>query len=578
MALRHLSLRDFVIVPALELELQAGFSVLTGETGAGKSILIDALQVVLGGRGDALWVREGQARCEISAEFDAPPASASWLQANGMDSGDGALLLRRSIDRAGRSRAWINGSAATVAQLRELSEQLLDIHGQHAWQSLTRPAAVRTLLDAYAGVDGTPLLAAWHAWQQAQAVLDAARSAQDSLAQERERLLWQISELDKLAPREGEWDELSQQHARLSNAQSLIDAALAASRALESDEDDGGALPALAQAQEALQASAAIEPEFSALLEPLQAAESQLRDAARSLHAYLRRANPDPEQLAALDERIGQWHALARRHRRPPAELPALLASWRAELDRLESAGDLEQLQAQLDQTRSAYDRLAGQVGRARAQAAPRLSAAVTAAMQELGMAGGVFQVQLERLSAPAAHGLESTQFLVAAHAGVTPRAIDRVASGGELSRLSLAIAVTTSTLGPAATLIFDEVDAGVGGAVAATVGRLLQRLGRDRQVLCVTHLPQVAACADHHLHVSKATAGDGSPQSRVAPITGAARTQELARMLGGEQITPATLAHARELLGQATPAPANATHDRPPHRPPRRASLGSSR
>ena len=561
MALRHLSLRDFVIVPALELELQAGFSVLTGETGAGKSILIDALQLVLGGRGDALWVREGQARCEISAEFDAPAASAPWLQANGMDSADGTLLLRRTIDSAGRSRAWINGSAATVAQLRELSEQLLDIHGQHAWQSLTRPAAVRALLDAYAGLDGAPLLAAWQAWQRAQAALDAAREAQDSLARERERLTWQITELDKLAPREGEWDELSQQHARLSNAQGLIDAAQAASNALESDEADGGALSALAQAQEALQASAPIEPEFGALLDQLQAGEAQLRDAARSLHAYLRRANPDPDQLATLDERIGQWHALARRHRRPPADLPALLAGWRTELSRLESAGDLDQLQAQVDQTRAAYDARARQLSRARAQAAPRLSAAVTAAMQELGMAGGAFQVQLDPLSTPAAHGLESAQFLVAAHAGVTPRAIDRVASGGELSRLSLAIAVTTSTLGPAATLIFDEVDAGVGGAVAATVGRLLQRLGHDRQVLCVTHLPQVAACADHHLHVSKAMAGDGSPHSQVVLITGAARAQELARMLGGKQITPATLAHAQELLRQAAPVrPATST------------------
>ena len=556
MALRHLSLRDFVIVPALELELQAGFSVLTGETGAGKSILIDALQLVLGGRGDALWVREGQPRCEISAEFDAPPACVSWLQANGMDSADDALLLRRTIDSAGRSRAWINGSAATVAQLRELSEQLLDIHGQHAWQSLTRPTAVRALLDAYAGVDSTPLQSAWQAWQHAQAALGAARSAQDGLAQERERLLWQIAELDKLAPREDEWDELSQQHARLSNAQSLIDAAQAASSALENDEGDGSALHALAQAQEALQAPAGIEPEFSPLLDQLQAGEAQLRDAARSLHAYLRRANPDPEQLAALDERIGQWHALARRHRRPPAELPSLLAGWRADLKRLESTGDLEQLQVQLDQARSAYDALAAQLSRARAQAAPHLAAAVTAAMQELGMAGGAFEVQLERLPTPAAHGLESARFLVAAHAGVTPRAIERVASGGELSRLSLAIAVTTSTLGPAATLIFDEVDAGVGGAVAATVGRLLQRLGRDRQVLCVTHLPQVAACADHHLHVRKAQAEGGRPQSQVAPITGEERTQELARMLGGEHISAATLAHAQELLGQAAPAP----------------------
>ena len=556
MALRHLSLRDFVIVPTLELELQGGFSVLTGETGAGKSILIDALQLVLGGRGDALWVREGQPRCEISAEFDAPPVSAHWLQTNGMDSADGALLLRRTIDGAGRSRAWINGSAATVAQLRELSEQLLDIHGQHAWQSLTRPAAVRALLDAYAGVDSAPLQSAWQAWQHAQAALGAARSTQDGLAQERERLLWQIAELDKLTPREGEWDELSQQHARLSNAQSLIDAAQAACSALESDEEDSSALHALAKAQEALQAPARIEPEFTSLLDQLQAGEAQLRDAARSLHAYLRRANPDPEQLATLDERIGQWHALARRHRRPPVELPALLKGWRAELSRLESAGDLEHLQAQLQQTQTTYDALAAQLSRARTQAAPRLATAVTAAMQELGMAGGAFSVQLERLPTPAAHGLESAQFLVAAHAGVTPRVIERVASGGELSRLSLAIAVTTSTLGPAATLIFDEVDAGVGGAVAATVGRLLQRLGSDRQVLCVTHLPQVAACADHHLHVRKAKAADGRPQSQVAPITGKERTQELARMLGGEHITAATLAHAQELLGQAAPAP----------------------
>ena len=555
MALRHLSLRDFVIVPTLELELQTGFSVLTGETGAGKSILIDALQLVLGGRGDALWVREGQPRCEIGAEFDAPPAAGSWLQANGMDSPDGALLLRRTIDSAGRSRAWVNGSPATVTQLRELGEQLLDIHGQHAWQSLTRPVAVRGLLDAYADVDSAPLQTAWQAWQHAQAAVDAAHRAQDSLAQERERLLWQIGELDKLAPREGEWDEISQHHARLSNAQALIDAAQAASQALESEDGEGGALPAIAQAQDALQAPGGIEPAFAALLDQLQAGEAQLRDAVRSLHAYSRRANPDPEQLAALDERIGQWHALARRHRRPPQELPDLLAGWRAELSRLDAAADLELLQADLKQARAAYDALARQISRSRAQAAPRLAAAVTAAMQELGMAGGAFEVRLEPLTTPAAHGLESAQFLVAAHAGVTPRAIDRVASGGELSRLALAIAVTTSTLGPAATLIFDEVDAGVGGAVAATVGRLLQRLGRDRQVLCVTHLPQVAACADHHLHVSKAQAASGSPQSQVRLIEGEPRTQELARMLGGEHITAATLAHAQELLEPAKPS-----------------------
>ena len=260
MSLRHLTLRDFVIVPALDLALGRGFTALTGETGAGKSILIDALQLVLGGRGDALWVREGQPRCEIGAEFDLPETARPWLAEHGFDTESGALLLRRTIDSAGRSRAWINGSSATLAQLRELGEWLVDIHGQHAWQSLTRPAAVRELLDAYAGTDARPMTAAWQAWRQADATLQAARAAQNSLAQERERLLWQIGELDKLAPANGEWDELNQRHARLSHAQALIDAAQTASAALEGDDGEGGALPALAQAQNALDEQRGIEP------------------------------------------------------------------------------------------------------------------------------------------------------------------------------------------------------------------------------------------------------------------------------------------------------------------------------
>ncbi len=560
MSLRHLSLRDFVIVAQLELAFEAGFTVLTGETGAGKSILIDALQLALGGRGDALWVREGQPRCEIAAEFDAPPAVVPWLEANGFSAEAGTLLLRRTIDAAGRSRAWINGSSATVAQLRELGDGLVDIHGQHAWQSLTRPAAVRALLDAYAGVDTAPLLTAWQDWQHAQAALNTARAAQDSLTQERERLLWQITELDKLGPQDGEWDTLNQQHTRLSHAQALIEAAQGAAQALEGSEDgSGGALSALSQAQDRLQAQSAIEPEFAALLEALQNSDALLRDAVRSLHAYQRHAELDPEQFAALDARIGQWHALARRHRRLPAELPALLAGWRADLQRLDGAAGLEQLQRTLDQTHARYQRIAAEVSRRRADAAPRLSDAVSIAMQTLGMAGGVFQVELERLPEPAAHGLESAHFLVAAHAGSTPRAIDRIASGGELSRLALAIAVTTSTLGSAATLVFDEVDAGVGGAVASTVGRLLQRLGQDRQVLCVTHLPQVAACADHHLHVTKQQAAGDAIQSTVTAIHGDRCIDEVARMLGGERISATTLEHARELLA----APASSA----PHR-----------
>ncbi|HRN75062.1 DNA repair protein RecN [Ottowia sp.] len=564
MALRHLMLRDFVIVPALELDLHEGFTALTGETGAGKSILVDALQLVLGGRGDALWVREGQPRCEIGAEFDAPPPALPWLEANGFEVDASELLLRRTIGAAGKSRAWINGSPATLTQLRELADWLLDIHGQHAWQSLTRPAAIRALLDAYAGVDTAPLAEAWQHWQQAQAALQRARAAQGQLAQERERLTWQIGELDKLAPREDEWDELNQQHTRLSHAQALIDAAQTAAAALEGD-DAGtlGALPALAQAQEALQAESGIEPEFTALVEVLEASAAQARDTAHSLHAYLRRADLDPDQLAELDQRMGQWVGLARRFRRPPEELPALLAGWRTELAQLESSADLDRLQRDAQQQHAAYLQVARQVSAQRAKAAPRLADAVTAAMQDLGMAGGRFEVSLQPLAEPTAHGLEGVAFLVAAHAGSTPRAIEKVASGGELSRLALAIAVTTSQLGEAGTLVFDEVDAGVGGAVAATVGRLLRRLGQDRQVLCVTHLPQVAACANRHLLVSKQAGSGGTTTSAVNVVEGEARTREIARMLGGERISEATLAHALEMLqspaassaDQATPS-----------------------
>jgi len=562
MALRHLSLRDFVIVAALDLALADGFTALTGETGAGKSILIDALQLVLGGRGDALWVREGQPRCDIAAEFELPDAARPWLAEHGFDTDADALLLRRTIDAAGKSRAWINGSPATLAQLRTLGEWLVDIHGQHAWQSLTRPAAVRALLDAYAGIDTRPLTAAWQAWRQADTALQAARSAQEQLAQERERLLWQIGELDKLAPGEGEWDELNQRHARLSHAQALIDAAQAALAALEGDDGDGGALPALGHAHDALAARRDIEPEFATLAQQLDDAIAQARDAAHSLHGYLRRANLDPEQLLALDQRLGQWLGLARRFRRPPQELHTVLAQWRAELAQLDAAADLAQLQARADAAQQTYRQSADAVSRQRRQTAPQLAAAVTEAMQLLGMAGGRFEVQLQALAEPAPHGLENVAFLVAAHAGSAPRAIERVASGGELSRLALAIAVTTSQLGTAGTLVFDEVDAGVGGAVAATVGRLLQRLGRDRQVLCVTHLPQVAACADAHLQVSKQT-GDGLPTSQVAPLVGEARTREIARMLGGEQLSDTTLAHAREMLALPAQPPGAAARPR---------------
>ena len=552
MALRHISLRDFVIVRELDLNLSQGFSVLTGETGAGKSILIDALQMALGERADSGAVREGATRCEVSAEFDCPAQAHAVLEDAGFEVSD-TLLLRRSVDTQGKSRAWVNGSQATATQLRALGEMLLDIHGQHAWQSLTRPDAVRGLLDAYAGLNTEALKSAWHAWRQAQQAVQTARNAQDSLGREQERLAWQIGELDKLAPALDEWDELNSHHTRLSHAQALIDAGQNAIGSLDGDEASRlgsatGALGLLSQAIAQLQDQAHVEPEFQSIAEVLQSSLAQAEDAAHSLQTYLRKTDLDPDRLKELDQRMSQWLSLARRYKRPPEELAALLASWKQELNALEAASDLEGLEAQEKSAAAAYQTEAKKLSQQRKKAAPKLAQAVTSAMQNLGMQGGRFEVALISLQQAAQHGLEDIQFLVAGHAGSTPRPVGKVASGGELSRIALAIAVTTSELGEAGTLIFDEVDSGVGGAVAETVGRLMKQLGMHRQVLAVTHLPQVASCADHHLLVSKASSKEGVSSS-VTPIAGEQRVTEIARMLGGEKLSATTLAHAREML-----------------------------
>lgn len=553
MALRRIALRDFVIVQALDLDLHTGFTVLTGETGAGKSILIDALQLLLGARADTGVIREGAQRTDLCAEFDAgAPALAAWLDEAGFPA-DEALLLRRTIDVQGKSRAWINGLPATAAQMRALGEHLLDIHGQHAWQSLTRPDAVRGLLDAYAGVQTQTLAGLWTAWRDAQKALTQARAAQDTLQQERERLQWQIAEVDRLAPREGEWDELNAQHARLSNAQALIDSAQDALSALQGDEADG-ALSALARAQHLLQDYEHVDESFRAMNEVLTTCMAQAGDVAHSLQGYLRHAEPDPDQLERLDARLAQWMQLARRYKRTPAELPALLAGWKDGLRRLDKAADLAALEAAAQAQGAAYHKAARALSQKRAKAAPQLARAITQAMQGLGMTGGRFEAQVDKAAEPGPQGEDQVVFLVSSHPGMTPRPVGKVASGGELSRIALAISVTTSELGEAPTLIFDEVDSGVGGAVAETVGRLMQQLGRARQVLAVTHLPQVAACADQHLVVTKQRQAQGTT-SAVTPAGAEQRVAELARMLGGQQQSATTLAHAREMLdGARTP------------------------
>ena len=545
MSLKSISLRDFVIVREMELDLSDGFTVLTGETGAGKSILIDALQLTLGARADAGVVREGAARCEISAGFDSPAGLTEWLEQAGFEAGED-LLLRRTVDAQGKSRAWINGSAATATQLKVIADHLVDIHGQHAWQSLTRPDAVRGLLDSYGDISTGALSLRWSQWREAQKILAQAQGAQDSLLRERERLAWQIGELGKLAPGADEWTELNAQHGRLSNAQALREAVQTAVDALQESDDNATTL--LGRAINSLQNQEHIEPEFKGPVEVLSAALAQMEDAIHSLHGYARHTELEPHRLADLDERLALWVGLARRYKRPPAELPELLASWQSELQKLDESADLAQLEKLESQARLAYLEEAREISKARNKAAPRLAKAITLAMQGLGMQGGKFEVALTPLAQPAQHGLEQAEFLVAGHSGSTPRPVGKVASGGELSRIALAIAVTTSQLGQAQTLIFDEVDSGVGGAVAETVGRLMKQLGKDRQVMAVTHLPQVAACADQHLVVAKRTEG-GKTLSTVDHVHGELRVAEIARMLGGEKLSGTTLAHAKEML-----------------------------
>ncbi|AQW29388.1 DNA repair protein RecN [Ralstonia syzygii subsp. celebesensis] len=558
--LRSLTIRDFVIVHALDLDLADGFTVFTGETGAGKSILIDALALTLGERADAAVVREGAPRADITAAFDTHPQVTTWLEAHELHGDDGTILLRRTVDAAGRSKAFINGAAVTLAQLREVGEQLVDIHGQHAHQLLLKTDAQRRLLDAHAGLEDEVRTVGerYRAWQAVVRLREAAEQQSREAQLERERVEWQVNELQKLAPQPGEWEDIQAEHHRLSHAASLIEGTRAALDALS--ESDGAVLTQLGAAVHSLQALAEIDPALADVLAALEPAQVQVQEAVHSLARYADRAELDPDRLAEVDARLQALHTMARKYRVAPETLPAELAQRQAQLAALQAASDLDALQAQEAQTHAAYLQAAQALSRGRAKAARELANAVTGAMQGLSMAGGRFDIALHPLEHGGAAGLEQVEFLVAGHAGVSPRPLAKVASGGELARISLAISVIASEASPTPTLIFDEVDSGIGGAVAEVVGRRLRELGTRRQVLCVTHLPQVAALANHHVQVAKQTVG-GSTRSDLVVLDATGRVDEIARMLGGASLTDTTRRHADEMLaaGRAHPAPASA-------------------
>ena len=547
--LKRLTIRDFVLVEHLELEFAAGFGTLTGETGAGKSILVDALAFALGERADSGLIRSGCERAEVAAEFDlaAAPAASDCLREQDLDSGDG-LLLRRVVDGNGRSRAYLNGSPVTLAQLREVAESLVDIHGQHAHQSLLRGDAQRALLDAHARLQ--PLVAevsgAWRQWREARTLLDTAAGGAQALAQEREQLQWQISELEALGFSRDEWESINAEHRRLAHASSLLEGARVSLDLLA--EGDAACLGQVDTAVRRIDALAEYDPALAEVSALMQSAQAELGEAVSALRRYADRVDLDPQRLDELERRIEAVLSCARKFRVHPDDLPERLAGWQARLAVLAESADIAALEQRLVAARQHYDALAQTLSQRRGKAAAKLASDVSRVMQQLALAGGRFEVGLLPIEGGGAQGAEQIEFRIAGLAGSESRALARVASGGELSRISLAIQVLTSRSASVPTLIFDEVDVGIGGGVAEIVGRLLRELGGERQVLCVTHLPQVAAQADWQWQVSKATR-NGVTLSAIQPLDEEGRVQEIARMLGGVEITDITRQHASELL-----------------------------
>jgi DNA repair protein RecN (Recombination protein N) len=554
--LRALSIRDFVIVERLDLELADGFTALTGETGAGKSILVDALALAIGGRADAGVVRSGATRAEVSADFDVVelPEARAWLAARELEEGDGACLVRRTIDAGGRSRAFVNGRPATVAQLKELGELLVDIHGQHDHQLLMKRERQRALLDAFAGSGdlAAEVAAKFAAWRRIAEQRAAREGAQKTSARERELLAHEVRDLEALGFEPQQWQEDQAEHRRLAHAQELI--ALVSECAESLDESDDAVANRLAHVATRLAEAASLDPALEEARRDAETAALHAREAAQQLRRYLQRLEVDPGRLGQLDTRLKAVFDSARKYRVDPAELPAALAERRARLAELGGEESLEALKAQEAANERAYREAGTRLSKARREAARKLGAEVTATMQRLSMAGGRMEVALEALEVPTAGGLEAVELLVAAHAGQPLAPLARVASGGELSRLSLAVQVLLSGRAAVPTLVFDEVDSGIGGGVAEVVGQLLQSLARHHQVLSVTHLAQVAVHARTQLRVTK-HAGAGGAFAAVEPLAAAERVDEVARMLGGLKITETTRRHADELLQNARAA-----------------------
>ena len=551
--LTHLSLKDFVIVRELNLDVQSGLTVLTGETGAGKSILIDALEMILGARTDVGVIREGAQATDLTAIFEASDEVAHYLVDAALatdDLLDRTVIVRRMIDQNGRSRAWVNGIPVTLTQVRALGEKLLDIHGQHAHQSLLKPASQLALLDTYGHYpqELSAVRDSYHAWKKAADALQEAKENAQKLADEAERLSWVHEELSSIDPKEGEWETINAEHKRLANAHDIIEGLRDAIETL--DAGDRSVVSALGREAAHIDHLAQYDNNLAGFAQQLYEAQAVAEDALRELERYLDRTDLDESRFEEIDERVSLYFNAARKFHVLPETLFEKYTETCDKLQSLEASLDLDALIAAEKAAQSTYQKCARALTLKRQATAKDLSAKVTAAMQTLAMTGGTFEIALSA-SNPSVHGVETCEFMVAGHAGVSARPLTKVASGGELSRISLAIAVITSTATPVATLIFDEVDSGVGGAVAEVVGKLLQTLAADRQVLCVTHLPQVAVFGHQHMRVQKHQT-ENATESRLMALQADTRVEEIARMLGGQTITDTTKANAAEMLAMA--------------------------
>lgn len=552
--LLQLNLRDFVIVSHLSLDFQSGFSALTGETGAGKSILIDAIALLLGAKTDTSFIRQGCNRTILNAEFSIAQSLQHFLNENDLENKDDAqtLLIRRVIEKNGKSRAYVNENNVSLTTLKNIGEFLVDIHGQHAHQSLLKPQIQRELLDSEAALNEEVLNLKnlYKTWQTARQNLQTAQNKAQLLDRERERLTWQKEDLELLAAKPKEWEELENEEKRLSHAAQFLETIHFARNLLF--EAENPLEKTLRQIHHRFESLAELDSTFAEIEALFSSIENEVWEIKTQLERAENRASLDPERLNIVNNRLADFLQTARKYRIAPETLPEFYNATLKELENLEALSDLESLEKKVLESESAYFQAAKALTEKRKSAAKRMSLAITQSLKDLAMGGTEFSVTIQPLESPAAFGLENVEFLIG-YKGGELKPLAKIASGGELSRISLAIQVFLSSASTVPTLIFDEVDVGIGGAVAEIVGRLLRKIAENKQILCVTHLPQVAARAHHQWQVKKAEV-NGEILSSIALLDAESRKQEIARMLGGVDLTEITLAHAQELLNDDFP------------------------